>query len=88
MKGYNHLKINPENKNYNLYIKKHTQLMNNNNMSTNNNSNNNNYDLYLFEKKIGNIYKKDNIYKIDVYDSYKKYLNLFGIGLGLIIKMQ
>ena len=80
IKGYDQIKIYPENKNYNLYIKKYTKTINN--------ENNINYDLYLFEKKIGHIYKKDNIFKIDVYDSYKKYLNLLGIGLGLIIKMQ
>jgi len=46
------------------------------------------WDLYLFEKKIGSIYKRNNYYKIEVENAYQKYLNIFGIGLSLIIKMN
>ena len=89
-KDYNHLKIYPDNQNFTLHIKKYEHDM----ISTSVNSElNQNYqhilwNLYLFEKKIGAIYKRNNYYKIEIENAYQKYLNIFGIGLSLIIKMN
>ena len=79
MKDYDTIKIYPENQTYNLYIKKY--------VSSNIKNKHIVYTLYYFEKEIGYIYINKN-YKIELFDKYKNLLNLFGIGLGLIIKMQ
>jgi hypothetical protein len=56
---------------------------------------NNTYLIYLYSKFIGKIYfekngkkNKYNKYKISVYEEYKNYLNLFGIGFILIININ
>jgi len=80
LKDYNTLKIFPENQTYHLYIKKKSlsNIKNEHIINT----------LYYFEKEIGYIYINKKNYKIEIVDKYKNLLNLFGIGLGLIIKMQ
>ena len=80
LKDYNTLKIYPENKTYNLYIKKYVIPSIKNEPIL--------YTLYYFEKEIGYIYINNKNYKIEIFDKYKNLLNLFGIGLALIIKMQ
>ena len=80
LKDYNTIKIFPENKTYHLYIKKYVppNIKNEDIL----------YTLYYFEKEIGYIYINNKNYKIELFDKYKNLLNLFGIGLALIIKMQ
>ena len=80
LKDYNTIKIYPENKTYHLYIKKYVipSIKNEHIL----------YTLYYFEKEIGYIYINNKSYKIELFDKYKNLLNLFGIGLALIIKMQ
>lgn len=80
LKNYNTIKIYPENQTYHLYIKK--------NISYNTKNKHLIYTLSYFEKEIGYIYINKKNYKIELVDKYKNLLNLFGIGLGLIIKMQ
>ena len=80
LKDYNTIKIYPENKTYNLYIKKYVSPSIKNEHIL--------YTLYYFEKEIGYIYINNKNYKIELFDKYKNLLNLFGIGLALIIKMQ
>ena len=80
LKDYNTIKIVPENKTYHLYIKKY--------VSPNIKNEHILYTLYYFEKEIGYIYINNKNYKIELFDKYKNLLNLFGIGLALIIKMQ
>jgi len=80
LKDYNTIKIVPENKTYHLYIKKY--------VSPNIKNKHILYTLYYFEKEIGYIYINNKNYKIELFDKYKNLLNLFGIGLALIIKMQ
>jgi hypothetical protein len=80
LKDYNTIKIYPENKTYNLYIKKY--------VSSNIKNEHIVYSLYYFEKEIGYIYINNKNYKIELFDKYKNLLNLFGIGIALIIKMQ
>lgn len=89
-KDYNDLKIYPDNQNFTLHIKKYEHDIMNINVNTESNQNYQHilWDLYIFEKKIGSIYKRNNYYKIEVENSYQKYLNIFGIGLSLIIKMN
>ena len=43
------------------------------------------YIIYLFNKKIGKIKKDNKLYKIMVYEEYKIYLNLFGIGIIILL---
>jgi len=81
VKDYNTLKIFPENQTYHLYIKKK-------NISSYIKNEHILYTLYYFEKEIGCIYINKKNYKIELLDKYKNLLNLFGIGIGLIIKMQ
>jgi hypothetical protein len=80
MKDYNTIKIYPDNKTYNLYIKKYINPSVKNEHII--------YTLYYFEKEIGYIYINNKNYKIELFDKYKNLLNLFGVGLALIIKMQ
>ena len=80
LKDYNTIKIYPENKTYHLYIKKYVPPSIKNEHIL--------YTLYYFEKEIGYIYINNKSYKIELFDKYKNLLNLFGIGLALIIKMQ
>jgi hypothetical protein len=80
LKDYNTIKIYPENKTYHLYIKKYLNPSIKNEHIL--------YTLYYFEKEIGYIYINNKSYKIELFDKYKNLLNLFGIGLALIIKMQ
>jgi len=89
-KDYNDLKIYPDNQNFTLHIKKYEHDIMNTTINTELNQNYQHilWDLYLFEKKIGSIYKRNNYYKIEVENAYQKYLNIFGIGLSLIIKMN
>jgi hypothetical protein len=47
-------------------------------------SNDDDYSIFLFNKNIGKIYYDNSYYKIIVYEDYKHYLNLFGIGLILL----
>jgi hypothetical protein len=46
----------------------------------------NEYSIFLFNKNIGKIYYDNSYYKIIVYEDYKNYLNLFGIGLILLLR--
>lgn len=46
---------------------------------------NNFYIIYLYEKNIGKISFKNNIYKIMVYEEYKTYLNILGLGMILLL---
>ena len=89
-KNYHYLKIYPNNQNFTLHIKKYDPDMMNTSVHSKLNQNYQHilWNLYLFEKKIGAIYKRNNYYKIEVENAYQKYLNIFGIGLSLIIKMN
>ena len=84
-KDYNNIRIYPDDQNIILYIKKYKDNELNNQINKNNHIL---YKLYVFEKDVGLIYKNGSYYKIEVEDTYKKYLNLYGIGIGLIIKMN
>lgn len=44
------------------------------------------YTIFLFNKNIGKIYYDNSNYKIIVYEDYRNYLNLFGIGFILFLK--
>lgn len=71
---------------YNKYQSIKIYLKNNDNIF-NIDKKNDNYIILLYKNIIGSIlYNKDsNIYKIIVYEDYKIYLNMFGIGLILLL---
>ena len=50
-----------------------------------NNNKNNVYIIKLFTLNIGKIRNNNNIYKIMVYEEYKLYLNLFGLGMIVLL---
>jgi hypothetical protein len=67
--NYDNLKIYLENSTHQFYIKKIK----------------NKYLIYYYELHIGNIHIINDLYKISVFDEYKIYINLFGIGFILLL---
>ena len=67
--NYDNIKIYLENSSNLFYIKKIK----------------NKYLIYYYELHIGNIHVIHDLYKISVFDEYKIYINLFGIGFILLL---
>lgn len=94
MNYYKDVKINIEGDDKYFFIKKYNENIKTN-TNTNNNTNNENilYNIYLYGLKIGkikNLKKIDdnNIYKIIIYEEYKKYLNIFGVVFTMLLDIK